>query len=240
VDGVDQRGEAMAEEFWPLARSLAWRCFQRTPLADLDELVSVAYDGLVQACARHSAYCAERGFDPDSTDYRAAFVSRRINGALLDFMRASDHLSRNDRNAVKMLTEAEAMGLDRDGQLRYAGLDQAAADRVRAADAARPVSLSGSPPSGTDPDAGESGAFDTLADEADVESSAVVGSVIGAALRVIRELDEAAQWLMVLTAYYGLEVGQAAEVLGLAEDKAREVRETAITRVHQAMIMAAT
>ena len=229
---LDERGKAMVEEFRNLARAAAWRAFQRSPLADLDELVSIAYTGLVEACERYPRYVAEHHFDPANTDYVAAYISRRVNGALLDSMRSADHITRADRNISKALAEAENLGLDRAGQAKFAGVDQRKADAVRAAEARKPMSLD--PP-------GEDGKFaDTLPDETDIESSVVVGSVLGAAMTVIRGLDGANQWLVVLVHYYAMKVDQAAEVLGLDVDKARELYETAIVAAYEGMLRAAS
>ena len=201
------------------------------PLADLDELTGIAYIGLVEACERYPRYVEEHGFDPANTNYVAAYVLRRVNGALLDSMRAADHLTRADRNTLKMLQEAESLGLDKAGQAKFAGVDQQRADQVRAAEARKPVPL--------DPPGTEDGT-DTLADETnDVESSAIVSGVLTAALEVIRALEGSVQWLVVLTRYYGLGLDEAAGCLGLDVDKARELYGQAVVQVHQAMLRAA-
>ncbi|SRR6266851_1035506 len=101
---------ALAAQFFPAARSVAWKMHQRCPAGsvDLDELISVASVGLVTALNRYPAYCAERGFDIANTTYVGAYVSRRMKGACLDFLRGEDYLTRSARQRAGKLWDAGA------------------------------------------------------------------------------------------------------------------------------------
>jgi DNA-directed RNA polymerase specialized sigma subunit len=232
---LDDAGRELVIRFQSLARSLAYRYLQKAPAGDLDELTSIAYGGLVEACERYPAYCAERGFDPECTDYLPAYVSRRINGALLDASRAADHLTRSDRNIQKSLAEFEDRGLDRAAQAKAAGVTAREADRVRAAQNARATSLDQGP-GGADDEAGAVGD-----EHAGTESTAVVSSVLASAMNIMtRVLDGRSCLAVALRYYWRLDVPGIAAVLGTDEELAGKLLETAVVELHQGMLKAAS
>jgi RNA polymerase sigma factor for flagellar operon FliA len=81
--------EALIRAHTGLARSLALRLAGRVPASvDLDDLVGAGLLGLIDAVDR---------FDPSRTIPFEAYARTRIQGAILDALRAEDHLSRGDR-----------------------------------------------------------------------------------------------------------------------------------------------
>jgi RNA polymerase sigma factor (sigma-70 family) len=232
---LDDAGRELVIQYRSLAKSLAWRYLQKAPAGDLDELNATAFEALCRAVARYPSYCAERGFDVNDTSYVAAYLMRSIQGRLLDVARQADWLTRTSRTIEKQLAEAEGLGMDRAGQARHAGVSLEEADRVRAEQAARPSSLE----EATDADAGGYGA--AAADEtADTESSAVVSSVLGAAVKAIGALDGHARWILALTEYYELSLDKAAAVLGLDAVKAAQLHESATLAIYDSMLLAAS
>jgi len=85
---LDEAGRAQAEEYDTIATAAAWHFWQKAPRADFDELKGIARLALVEAVARYPHYCADRGYDPDSS-YIIGYLSQRVNGAILDFARSA-------------------------------------------------------------------------------------------------------------------------------------------------------
>lgn len=82
----------------PLLRQVAGRLRQRLPPgADLDELMQVGLIGLDEALSR---FDASRGASFDH------YAARRIEGAMLDALRASDELSRDTRARQRQIRDA--------------------------------------------------------------------------------------------------------------------------------------
>jgi RNA polymerase sigma factor FliA len=82
-----------------LARSLALRLAGRVPASvDLDDLIGAGVLGLIDAVDR---------FDPSRAIPFEAYARTRIYGAILDAMRAEDHLSRRERRRNREADRAE-------------------------------------------------------------------------------------------------------------------------------------
>jgi len=76
-----------------LPRILAARAARRAPASvELDDLVAAGTEGLIQAAQR---------FDEAAGVPFASFAQRRVQGAILDVLRAEDHLSRADRRRAR-------------------------------------------------------------------------------------------------------------------------------------------
>jgi RNA polymerase sigma factor FliA len=82
-----------------LARKLALRLAGRVPAnVDLDDLIGAGLLGLIDAVDR---------FDPSRAIPFEAYARTRIQGAILDAMRAEDHLSRRERRRTREADRAE-------------------------------------------------------------------------------------------------------------------------------------
>ena len=97
-----------------LARFLARKAWERASHAlDLDELTSLAYQGLVSAALRYRSYGEEHGYSEESISsgqYFSVFARKRIVGSMLDSMREADHVTRNSRRDYKLLQAAGYTG----------------------------------------------------------------------------------------------------------------------------------
>ncbi len=92
--------EALVEDHMPLVQAVArgWRARCRTTL-DYEDLLQAGALGLVQAARR---------FDPARTSAFAAFAAERIRGAICDFLREADPVTRGRRQAVRSLDSTAA------------------------------------------------------------------------------------------------------------------------------------
>ena len=200
-------------------------------MANLDELRSVANLGVCQALDRWPAYRGEHGWDPGDHSYLVAFIQRRVNGALIDWARGVDHLTRTQRQTVKTLTAAQDEGYNGSAVAVAAGRLGVTDDAVRAAAAVqKPTSLDV-----TNAD-GES--FDFPDPEA-VEDVVATNSILGAAMAAINGLTGPQRLILVLRHYYALDLDAAAGVLGIDPLKAAELHRGGILSVHNSMLRAA-
>jgi len=224
---LDAELDRLAEEVRPQARAEAWRAFQRAPHAlELDELHAIALTGLAQARARWRTYCAQYDRDPMRTEYFVAYILRRMRGAILDAMRSQDWVTRSARTKVKRLREAGSDSGATEAELAAAtGLSPAEIREANTALAARPVSFDAEP-------------HDVQDAYVDVEGSAVVSAVLDAAASVVDSLDETSRNLVIFRYFEGMSLAQAAAVLGVEPDKAKETWESAVKKVHDAMLRA--
>ncbi len=91
------RKEEIIERFLPLVKKLALRIRNRLPPnVELDELISAGYVGLVEAIKK---------FDPERIDTFSYFVELKIRGAIYDYLRSLDVLSKEKRRKVKEFEE---------------------------------------------------------------------------------------------------------------------------------------
>jgi len=221
---VAARVSELVADIMPQARGEAWKVWQRAPHAlELDELHAIALKGLAEAAARWQRYCHERGHDPRAFEYFPAYVLARMRGAMLDNLRSQDWVTRSDRTRAKAIRDA---GQDRgasEAELAAAtGMSVAEVRSTMAAVSARPVSIDAEP--------------HDVADEADVESAAVVSEVLAAVTAVTRQLDPEAQVLMALRYYAGRSLAEAAAALGMEPGEAARRHSAAILAIHDAML----
>src|SRR6266850_1050014 len=103
-----QEREALIRAHTGLARNLALRLAGRVPASvDLDDLIGAGVLGLIDAVDR---------FDASRSIPFEAYARTRIQGAILDALRAEDHLSRRDRRRSREADRAEdsLRGIQRD------------------------------------------------------------------------------------------------------------------------------
>lgn len=95
----------------PLAKFLARKRWEMAPSAlDYEELVSLAYQGLVTAASRWRAYSEENGLPEEAIvngEGFSIFSRKRIIGSILDWQkRDADHVPRSYRTDYKILQRA--------------------------------------------------------------------------------------------------------------------------------------
>lgn len=86
----------LVKRMLPIVERMARRQARRNPRADVDELVQVGMVGLLEAAKNHEG-------DTANSD---GYIIRRIHGAILDFLRDQDPLSRRQRRAVRKVEAA--------------------------------------------------------------------------------------------------------------------------------------
>lgn len=215
----------MIAEYMPLAASLAQQTWRTAPHAlELDELRGIAYLGLVCAAKRWLPYCAEHDRDPWRLEFFRPFVVRRVKGALIDAIRASDWAGRNLRARAKALAEASG---GRSG-VAYAELAERTGmsvtevrSTVRDMASQKPLSIEAEE---LDPGA-----------VTNVESSVLTRDVLRAVVTVYRALDPEHQVVLALHYHQNLQLQHVARQMGVTEARASQLHAEAVLALHSRM-----
>ncbi len=102
----EQRVDATCRRMSRLLRDVAYRLARRLPShVEVEELMGAGAVGLVMAVRQH--------LDKPAVELER-LAARRIRGAIMDHLRASDHLTRRQRAAVVAMQRAKAAA-ERDG-----------------------------------------------------------------------------------------------------------------------------
>ena len=225
---LDDAGRALAERHVNVAAGAAWRFWRKAPRADADELRAIAYFALVQAVARFPDYQREHGYALDDHRYLVAFIDRRVTGALLDWARGEDWVTRAQRQVVKTVEAVAWPGATLAELAGAAGLPEAEVRGAMAAAESKPAYL--------DQALGESLAAGIADPAEDVDSRAVVRSVLAAAVRVIGALPWQQQTILAWHYLHGRSVKDYAAAAGISEEQAASLHQAAILEVHAAML----
>ena len=92
---VEEYKKQIATDYMPAVKAMAIRLKERLPdSVDINDLISIGYEELVKLSHR---------YDPKINDNFWGYAKKRIYGAMLDFLRKIDVLSRGDRKLVKQI-----------------------------------------------------------------------------------------------------------------------------------------
>jgi RNA polymerase sigma factor for flagellar operon FliA len=100
VEGSHAR-EQRAEDYLPLVRRIAMRLIRSLPSSiSLDDIISAGWVGLSESLKRCPPGMSDSDFE--------AYASYRVRGAILDYLRSLDPLTRKLRGASRKITQAVA------------------------------------------------------------------------------------------------------------------------------------
>jgi RNA polymerase sigma factor (sigma-70 family) len=226
---LDERGKSLVEEYASVARSIAWEYWRRAPKADVEELQAIALAALVQAADRFPEYQREHGYPLDDHRYLIAFLTRRMRGAILDYARAQDHVTRSQRQLLKSVEAHRLAGASTPELAAAAGVTEREVTEAVAAGAAKPAYLE-------DALAMEPGGLNVPDPAADVESIVAVRAVLGAVARAVRGLPLEQQVIIVRCYVFGDDLQDIAAALGVTRDRAGQLHESAVLAIHTDML----
>lgn len=87
--------DELALQYMPAVRAMAFRLKERLPSSiDLNDLISIGTEELIKLARR---------YDSSINDSFWGYARTRVNGAMLDYLRTLDVLSRNSRRLVKAI-----------------------------------------------------------------------------------------------------------------------------------------
>ncbi len=213
--------------YYPLARMIARRTHARIPSGvDADDLVSAAVMGLMDAV---------EVFDPTRGIAFKSFAKHRIQGAVLDSLRATDWIPRAVRRRAEGISRARTHlrgKLGREPDTRdlagYLGVDVVELQSTRYQPDLRPV-LSLDAACTDEPD-GES-LIQRVPGEGSPEShleNADLKRIVADAVAALPERERA---VIVLSYFRDLTLREAGEVLGVTESRACQICAQAIRRL---------
>lgn len=218
-----------------LAKAIAVQNWQTaTHALDLDEMVSLANMGLVDAANRWENYCLKNGYDPAAVEYFKVFAARRIHGTVRDGIRQNDWATRTLRDKAKRLKLAgQDEGLSSEELAEKTGMTLKEVNSTIHRMSSRPVSL----------EANTWGEGDTgfnYTDPIDTEGSAFAKDMLKHASDVIRTLPQDQQVVLALHYYEALEIRAVARELGITESRASQLHTKAVLTIRQALVEAAS
>ena len=194
-----------------------------------DDLISAAGLGLMQALERYPAYCAEHGFDIANRSYLVTYVSRRMKGACLDWLRGEDYLTRSARARAGKLRDVGGLDIGDSAEDLAArtGMSVAQVYETQADIASRPVSYNPADP-GHD-----------YADPEDVEDQAELAGMLAVAVDTMKSLPPLQQLVLACHFYEGVPLEDIAAGLRIALDEVTEAHDLAVVAVHAALARSA-
>lgn len=220
--------QKLVTDFVGVAKSVAGAQWRKAPRElDREELISIAYLGLVQAASRWLDYCAARSYDNTRMDYFRAYVQRRCNGAIVDHLRSNDWAKRALRDVGSQIETARLeLGIggafvSDEALAAKAGITVKKVRETNAALAHGPVSL-------------DNQLLD-VAEDGDVESTAFEAQLREAVVRRIISMDEMARVVVALHYYAEMELQQVALTIGITESRASHLHTTAVLEIHEVL-----
>lgn len=239
-DGEEQRPltsaeRTMVERNLGLAYKLANAMWARNPQQlDRDDVSGAAIRGLIKAAQR---------WDPTREQIRpedllngkafAGFARVKINGAIMDYLREIDHVSKQKRKDYKLL-QSHGHGTQKVSLAELAIRTGMTEDRVRQlvhVVEATTISIDATP----DHWEGEHQYGIDLPDRHDVESTQLEMEVRGALTSAVRDLPELQRVVVVLCFFMHLTVPKAAEVLDLRPAQVRNAYTEGVITVFRAI-----
>jgi RNA polymerase sigma factor FliA len=208
-----------------------------THALDRDDMLALAYLGLVDAANRWEAYCARKGYDPGATQFFKVFARLRIRGTIRDSIRSDDWATRTLRSKSKKLKDAgQDEGVSIEELAKRTEMSVAEINKVNARLASRPVSLDANFQSHSDEAQHES---HQLKDKVDTESTAFSQNMMSIFVKTFMDLPAPVKVVIVLHYYSKLDLRKVAEELDTSEALVSKWHSEGIIAVKEALTNAA-
>lgn len=95
AQAIKKEQDELVIAYMPALRAMAFRLKERLPSSiDANDLISIGVEEMIKL---------SRKYDKEQNDSFWGYVKKRVNGAMLDYLRSLDVLSRNNRKIVKEL-----------------------------------------------------------------------------------------------------------------------------------------
>ncbi len=92
--------DELAVDYLPVVKAMSYRLKERLPSSiEASDLISIGAEELIKLAKR---------YDPSLNDSFWGYAKKRVYGAMLDFLRSLDTVSRNDRRLIKAVEKAIA------------------------------------------------------------------------------------------------------------------------------------
>ena len=211
---------AVYRTYSPLVRRIALKAVRTLPrTVSLDDIVSAGWVGMSEALGRRPRGMPEEQFE--------AYSSYRIRGAILDYLRALDPLSRRLRLAAREIAAAT-----RDLTLRFgaAPSDEQVADHLRVTLEQLQKSVADIQQSGTDKlDSGAG--LDAPSTEPSPEAVACRNQMVNTIVVAMKQLPERLQVVLTLHYQHECSLREIGEILKVTEPRVCQLHAEAIQRI---------
>ena len=106
-DQIRHYQDELAVKYLPAVKAMAYRLKERLPHSiEFDDLVSIGAEELIKLARR---------YDKEQNDSFWGYGKTRVYGAMLDYLRSLDIVSRANRRLIKMIDEVIAQYMDEHG-----------------------------------------------------------------------------------------------------------------------------
>ena len=106
-DQIRHYQDELAVKYLPAVKAMAYRLKERLPRSiEFDDLVSIGAEELIKLARR---------YDKNQNDSFWGYGKTRVYGAMLDYLRSLDIVSRANRRMIKMIDEVIAQYMDEHG-----------------------------------------------------------------------------------------------------------------------------
>lgn len=226
-------------EHLSLAEEIAVREWRTaTHALEKDEMLSLAYLGLVDAAERWEGYCARKEFDPNAIQYFKVFARLRIRGTIRDSIRSADWATRTLRSKSKKLKDAgQDEGVSVHHLSERTGMTVAEINKVIARLAKRPVSLDAK--IGVHDNGSDHQQEIQIKEDIDTEGIAFANEMIRLFIDTVKSLPVEEQVVIALHYYSKLGLKHIAEELQLSEIQVSHLHSSGVIAVKNALTNAA-
>jgi len=216
VETLKSYRDSLVLDYMPAVKALAYRLKERLPSSvEFNDLVSIGYEELVKLSKR---------YDPKKNDNFWGYAKKRIYGAMLDFLRSLDPLTRSNRQLVKkidQITQEYLSKYDREPSdedlSEILGVELDKIKKAKAADEIYSVM----------PIEDQLNYYDDVSKKVEEEE------LIEAIKNVLSTLNEKEQLIIQLYYFEELSLKEIAEILGLTESRISQIHKKVIKKLRE-------
>jgi len=208
--------ESLAIDYMPAVKAMAARLKERLPSSvDFNDLVSIGYEELVKLAKR---------YDSSINDNFWGYAQKRINGAMLDFLRSLDTVSRGDRKLIKEIDKIIERymanhGYEPDDEEIAAILDVDVSKVRKARQSSEIYSVM--------PIEDQLNYFDDVSKKVEQEE------LIEKIEEILEELGEKEQLIIQLYYFEEMSLKEISEILGITESRVSQIHKNVINKLRE-------
>ncbi len=208
--------ESLAIDYMPAVKAMAARLKERLPSSvDFNDLVSIGYEELVKLAKR---------YDSSINDNFWGYAQKRINGAMLDFLRSLDTVSRGDRKLIKEIDKIIERymanhGYEPDDEEIAAILDVDVSKVRKARQSSEIYSVM--------PIEDQLNYFDDVSKKVEQEE------LIEKIEEILEELGEKEQLIIQLYYFEEMSLKEISEILGITESRVSQIHKNVIKKLRE-------
>jgi RNA polymerase sigma factor for flagellar operon FliA len=216
LETINNYKQSLAVDYMPAVKAMAARLKERLPSSvDFNDLVSIGFEELVKLAKR---------YDATKNDNFWGYAQKRIYGAMLDFLRSIDTLSRGDRKLIKDINAINERFLNAHGYLpsdeeiaSILNIDVEKVKKARNADdiySVMPIE-------------------EQLKYYDDVEKKIEQEELIESIKKVLKTLSEKEQLIIQLYYFEELSLKEISEILGVSESRISQIHKKVISKLRE-------